>query len=105
MIGEPFPERRSVQLSKDQLQKILGTYKFDEDIIRNILIENGKIYSQREGGGKIELIPASEDTFFIQGMFVHITFEFDEKGEATAAIYHYEETEQKDKGYKVNKIQ
>jgi len=103
LIGEPFPERKSIQLSKDQLKKVLGTYKFGEDIIRNILIEDGKIYSQREGGGKIELVPASEDTFFILGMFVHITFEFDENGESTAAVYHYEETEQQEKGLKVKK--
>jgi CubicO group peptidase (beta-lactamase class C family) len=63
-IGKPFYDSKdAISLSEDKLKQWEGTYQFDENIIRYITVKDGKIFSQREGSGKLEIFPLSEKTF------------------------------------------
>lgn len=63
-IGKPFHNKKdAISLSEPKLKKWTGSYQFDENIVRFITVKDGKIFSQREGAGKIEIFPMSENTF------------------------------------------
>jgi len=62
LFGKPIVDKVAVKLSEKQLKKWVGAYQF-EDVIRFITYDNGVIYSMREGGRPIKLIPLSENEF------------------------------------------
>ena len=66
-IGKPFPNKAdAITLSEDKLKKWEGTYEFPDGAIRFITVENGKIYSQREGSTKLEIYPMTETQFIFE---------------------------------------
>ena len=63
-LGRPYAEAESeVALSDSQLKKWVGNYQFDNDVLRSITFENGKLYSQREGSEKLPILALSENKF------------------------------------------
>ncbi|MGV3613313.1 MAG: serine hydrolase domain-containing protein [Fluviicola sp.] len=62
VLGKPMVDKAAVKLSEKQLKKWEGAYQFEETI-RFITYENGVLYSMREGGRPIKLIPLSEHEF------------------------------------------
>ena len=62
LLGKPIIDKVAVKLSEKQLKKWVGAYQF-EDVIRFVTYDNGVIYSMREGGRPIKLIPLSENEF------------------------------------------
>lgn len=77
-IGKPFPSiKDAITLNNDKLKKWAGAYEFPDGAIRHITVEKDKIYSQREGGAKLEIYPMSESKFiFEEG---DITYNFNKK--------------------------
>ncbi|MBL4604241.1 MAG: serine hydrolase [Flavobacteriaceae bacterium] len=68
VIGKPFYNKKdAITLNETQLKKWVGSYQFDENVIRFVTIKDGKIYSQREGSDKLEIHPMSESTFMFDG--------------------------------------
>lgn len=66
-IGKPFPNiADAITLSDSQLKKWAGTYEFPDGAIRYITVENGKIFSQREGSTKLEIYPMTESKFIFK---------------------------------------
>jgi hypothetical protein len=67
-IGKPFYNKKDgITLNETQLKKWTGAYQFDGNVVRFVTVNNGKIFSQREGAGKIEIYPMSENTFMFDG--------------------------------------
>ena len=77
-IGKPLPDvKKAIKLSNEDLKKWVGTYEFDNAILRFITLENGKLYSQRERSAKLEIFPFTKTHFiFEDGMN---SYEFSEK--------------------------
>ncbi len=74
-IGKAFPSsEKAVSLSEAQLQKWVGNYAFENSVYRNITLENGSLYSQREGSEKLKLYPVSESTFHFENSFASYEF-------------------------------
>lgn len=91
-IGKPLPDvKKAIKLSNEDLKKWVGTYEFDNAILRFITLENGKLYSQREGSAKLEIFPFSKTHFiFEDGM---TSYEFsDKEGVKYAAFATNDET-------------
>ena len=65
VLGKPIVDKVAVELFEKQLKKWVGAYQF-EDVIRFITYDNGVIYSTREGGRPIKLIPLSENEFRLE---------------------------------------
>ncbi|MBA3918338.1 MAG: serine hydrolase [Gemmatimonas sp.] len=62
VLGAPVVEKAALVLNESQLKRWVGTYRFD-DVVRIVTFENGSLYSAREGGRPIRLVPLSEHRF------------------------------------------
>ncbi|REH52469.1 CubicO group peptidase (beta-lactamase class C family) [Tenacibaculum gallaicum] len=83
-IGKPFSKgRNAIALSKEELQKWVGAYKFEDGGIRLITMENNQLYSQRKGSSsKFKIYPTSPNEFsFEDGFYTYKLLE--KKGKKT----------------------
>jgi len=66
-IDNPFPDtNNAVTLTSQQLEQWVGTYEYDNNVIRHLKLIDGKLYSQREGGGDFKVYPISENRFSLE---------------------------------------
>ncbi|TDQ29852.1 CubicO group peptidase (beta-lactamase class C family) [Tenacibaculum caenipelagi] len=86
-INKPFSKGKSeVSLSKEEQQKWVGAYKFEDGGIRVITMENNQLYSQREGSSsKFKIYPTSPNNFSFEDGFY--TYKFSEKKGKKTAIF------------------
>jgi CubicO group peptidase (beta-lactamase class C family) len=94
VAGDPFPEWKPVTLRADQLARLEGTYRINETSARMVIVDGARIYTQRDGGRKIEVFPASADTLFYLSSLSFITFEEDEGGNIVRMVMHRETGEE-----------
>lgn len=73
LLGNHVLEKKTVQLTDKQLKKWVGSYQFD-GVVRTIFFENNALYSQREGGRPILLLPNSENEFTFDGLTTTYSF-------------------------------
>ena len=74
-IGKPYPtEDVSISLTSDEMNKWAGNYEFDNDVLRTITLEDGQLYSQREGSDILKLYADSATKFHFEGGLT--TYEF-----------------------------
>lgn len=73
VLGKPIVDKVAVKFSEKQLKKWMGAYQF-EDVIRFIIYDNEGLYSMREGGRPIKLVPLSEDEFRFENSLVTYKF-------------------------------
>ncbi len=84
ILGMPVEDKMSIKLSEKQFEKWLGAYQFD-DVIRFVTYNNGALYSMREGGRSIKLIPLSENEYRFEGLFA--TYKFSLKDDKKQVLY------------------
>ncbi len=66
-IGKPFPDKKdAITLSQKDLEKWVGAYEYEGNIIRHISLEKGQLYSQREGSTKMEIYPLTNTKFIFE---------------------------------------
>ena len=64
VIGKPIPGKEdAIKLTEEQLNAWTGTYEFDGNVLRYVTVENGTIFSERQGSTKLEIYPMSADHF------------------------------------------
>ena len=74
-LGKPYKVvNNSVLLSDELLKKWIGNYEFDEDVLRSISFEEGKLFSQREGSDKLPIFPISENEFIFEDGLTRLEF-------------------------------
>jgi len=73
-IGKPYAKKATVNLTPAQLQKWPGTYEFDGEVLRFVTLENGLLYSQREGSSKMKLIPTGASFFTFEAATTQYEF-------------------------------
>ncbi|WP_053972410.1 serine hydrolase [Mangrovimonas sp. ST2L15] len=79
-IGKPLPNvKDAITLNETQLNKWLGAYQFENDIVRHITLDEGKLYSQREGSTKLPIFPLSENQYLFEDVIYTYDF-FEEDG-------------------------
>ncbi len=85
-IGKPFPDKKdAIVLSEDELQKWVGAYEFDGEVVRHITLKDGQLFSQREGSTVLEIYPMTETNFIFDGG--NTIYDFSEKdGKKQAAF-------------------
>lgn len=101
-IDKPkFKENNIVNLSEEQLNKWVGTYEFDNEVLRFITIKDNQLYSQKEGSTQsFKIYPTSQNSFSFKDGFISYDFSTnDGKKEAL-----FKNRINKDKGVLVNKI-
>ena len=98
-LNRSYPGALAVQLASDVLgilpnleqvksfdesvlKKFTGTYTHEDGTIRNITLEDGKLNSQRDQGGKFVIVPISEHKFIFKSdpdWWIDFTMNEDEK--------------------------
>ncbi|PTX59021.1 CubicO group peptidase (beta-lactamase class C family) [Kordia periserrulae] len=75
-IGKSNPKvADAIKLNKEQLQKWVGAYKFEDGTTRFITLEDHQLYSQRmDGNTKFKIYPISENQFFFADSFSEFIF-------------------------------
>lgn len=69
-----YAKETTVKLSKKQLQQWTGTYEFSNDVLRFVTLENGQLYSQREGSEKLPIHAIDDHTFYFEDSFITYIF-------------------------------
>ncbi len=76
-LNKPYARNVVKTMPESELKKWVGTYEFDNDVIRYITFRDGSLYSQREGGGNFKLDALGNDEFAFQGSFSKYRFSMD----------------------------
>jgi len=80
-IGKPYPDvSQKISVASEELEKWTGVYDFEDQTVRQITMEEGQLFSQREGSTKIEIYPVGEDRFIYENSFATITFSEEPNG-------------------------
>ncbi|HEX4954663.1 MAG TPA: serine hydrolase [Thermoanaerobaculia bacterium] len=79
-IGAAFEERPALALDPKVLDEYVAVYRFDAATTRAITHENGKLYSQRNGGAKAEIAASAKDELFFRDSAARLRFRRDATG-------------------------
>jgi Beta-lactamase len=88
LLGDPFPPRVRVTLTAEQKDRLCGVYQVPDGPVREVSVVEGRLYIQRNGGRKIEAIPAAAARFFFEHSLSYVTFERDENGRIAGLVMH-----------------
>lgn len=100
-IGKPFPSKdKAIKLNESDLMKLVGMYEYENGVKRNIIFENGQLYSER-GGNRSSIYPTSKENFFFDQSTAAYRFTYDAKGEL-ASVY-FEDRINSSKGKRVSR--
>jgi CubicO group peptidase (beta-lactamase class C family)/uncharacterized protein YneR len=81
VLGLPQLERKPIALSKDKLESLVGVYENQDGETRFITREGSRLFSQRAGGSKNEILASAPDEFFFADSPTVIRFTKDPSGE------------------------
>lgn len=87
-VGDPFPEPVSVSVEPEILARYAGVYRVDEKSTRTVLVEGGKLYTQRSGGERVEARPSSPTDFFYERSLARFRFVLDASGRPTEMLFY-----------------
>lgn len=83
-LGKPVEDRKAVALDPQGLDEYVGVYRFDKETARVVTREGGRLFSQRTGGEKSEILAADRDSFFYKDSDSTLRFRRDAQGKITA---------------------
>lgn len=83
----PLPKFEPVQLNENKVKSLMGSYQVDADSVRTLSMENGKVYSQRDEGRKLEIIPMSDNSFYFEKSLIYIVIEQNKEGKLVMNFY------------------
>ncbi len=93
-IGKPYPVNRPVSLSVEVLDRLVGVYKIDEGNSRYVTREQGRLFIERTGAKKTEIVPTSATEFFYPNQFARVKFVVGDDGQALQMVMMQNGTEQ-----------
>jgi CubicO group peptidase (beta-lactamase class C family) len=83
----PLPKFETIQLNENKVKSFMGSYQIDTDSVRTLSMENGKVFSQRDDGPKLEIIPMSENSFYFENSLSYIVIKQNEEGKQVMNFY------------------
>jgi len=63
-LGDPYPAFTRTALDMAAVEPLFGLYRISDTESRRFYARDGKLYSRRDGGRELEVIPAGGDRFF-----------------------------------------
>lgn len=91
--GANYPKLVSISVDAEKLVEYPGVYRINEGETRSVIMEEGRLYTQRTGGVRAEIVPHGEDAFFYSGGFTHLVFIRDRNGNVIAMDMYHDGTE------------
>ena len=76
LLGKAY-EPKAITLAPEALDRFTGTYRSASGAERKVTREGTKLFVERTGGRRSEVIPMSADTFFYPDSFLSVRFEGD----------------------------
>lgn len=100
-IGKPYPSKeKAVKMKEADMQKLVGMYEYENGVKRNIIFEDGQLYSVRNGN-RSEIYPTSKESWFFNQSTASYRFTYDANGEP--ATVYFEDRINSSKGKRVSK--
>jgi len=87
-LGQPIESRQTLKLDPKALDEYVGVYRFSERVTRTISRDGHRLFSQRNGGEKFEILAIGEDHFLYEGGANEILFRRDAQGKIAGADFH-----------------
>ncbi|MEE4305069.1 MAG: serine hydrolase [Wenzhouxiangella sp.] len=88
-MDKAYPgELPELDLPAEALQEFQGTYRIDEETVRTLRVEDGKLISRRQGGGEFQVIPVEGDRLVFDQSLSWFSVERDENGSIEAVALH-----------------
>ena len=100
LYGVKMEPRKEIKVEETALKQYTGQYQISPDFIITITVENGRIYEQATGQGKLEIFPQKEDFFFLKAVDAQLQFRRNDKKEITAVVLLQNGLEQEGKKIK-----
>lgn len=75
-----------VQVSAKRLEKIAGVYQLAPDVDFVVTLRGGTLYGVRKGRPEVELVPESDDVFYVRGSEFRKIFVRDADGEVVEML-------------------
>ncbi|GAA3413027.1 serine hydrolase [Paenibacillus hodogayensis] len=100
LFDEPYdipargPRKRAVEIDPGVYASYAGRYRFADGPGAAISAEENRLYLQVDGQVRLELLPSSENTFFLRSLPVEVTFIVESAGLAEAFILNQDGVEQ-----------
>ncbi|MBV1911405.1 MAG: beta-lactamase family protein [Kangiellaceae bacterium] len=88
VLNIPLPNFEPYKIAHSKAKTLLGSYSISEDSERTLLLEDGKYYTQRDGGRKFEVIPFSQEGFYYDNSLTYIQFDKNEKQQQVMNFYY-----------------
>jgi CubicO group peptidase (beta-lactamase class C family) len=86
LTDKPYKFQRS-EVARQNVGKYAGVYESEKPEKVNITEENGKVYWQRLGGRKYEVMPSVTDEFYFEKDFLWLEFQRDEKKKIDRLVF------------------
>jgi CubicO group peptidase (beta-lactamase class C family) len=89
--GMPYQipkNRMAIVLNENTLRQYVGKYRLDAKRILAITFNDGKLFLQVTGQGKLEIFPETETDFFLKVVDAQLTFHKDETGQVSKVVVH-----------------
>ncbi|HKL40752.1 MAG TPA: serine hydrolase [Cryomorphaceae bacterium] len=81
--------KEEIEVSLENLKKLVGTYEIEKGFDLNIFLENGKLMGQATGQSSLELFAENDSTFFAKVAEIEILFH-QEGGQEAEALTLYQ---------------
>jgi hypothetical protein len=85
-LGDPFPTFDKVALDAKAVEPWVGVYKV-KDGERRVFLKDGKLYTQRTGGGELEALAAGNGRYFYANSLTWFELKRDAAGTPVMAMY------------------
>jgi CubicO group peptidase (beta-lactamase class C family) len=83
-----IPRIEAIEVDETRRKEYLGKYGIAPEFILTVFAEEGKLYVQASGQGKVEIIPVALDEFKIMGVDAKLVFERGADGHIEHLILH-----------------
>jgi CubicO group peptidase (beta-lactamase class C family) len=101
VVGDPFPEPVAITLEPKALERYAGVYRIDESSTRTVTVENGRIYTQRTGGQRLEIRPDAQAEFFYEKSLTRLRFVLDASGRSAEMLLFPEGADEPERALRV----
>ena len=87
-LPDPAGGRIAVEVAEDVLETYVGEYELAPTFSLVVTLENGALFGQATGQGKVALFAESEMEFFLRAVDAQVSFTKDDSGAVTGMILH-----------------
>lgn len=86
--GELPPKPTEITLPAETLREYVGNYPLAPALVLAVTLEDGGLFTQATGQGKVQVYPSARDEFFLKVVPAQISFQRDASGRVSGLILH-----------------